>query len=139
MSMYTEFHFNVELKQEGQPWIVRKTLEFMLADLSGKADLNFIPPEHPLFETPGWRYMLIRDSYYFDADTYSTLRWDGISKSYYLCIRCNLKNYGQEIQKFIDWIMPYIDAPDGEFLGFYRYEESQDPTLVHCTENREVV
>ena len=71
------------------------------------------------------------DSYYFDADTHSTLRFDDISDSYRLCIRCNLKNYSDEIQKFIDWIIPFLDKYEGEFLGFYRYEETEVPTLVY--------
>lgn len=75
--------------------------------------------------------MLRCDSYYFDADTHSTLRFDDISDSYYLCIRTNLKNYGQEIRHFVDWIMPYLDKFEGEFLGFSRYEETEEPTLIY--------
>lgn len=132
MGMYTEFHFNVELKNTGPFHMqVVKTLEFMLAGLSEKRDLKFTAPDHPLFRTDRWHSMLLGDSYYFDADTHSTLRWDSISKSRVLCIRCNLKNYDQEIQKFIDWIKPHVEGHEGSFLGFYRYEESDDPTLVH--------
>lgn len=130
MGMYTEFHFNVKLKTNVDSKILA-TLEFMLSGLSNKCDLSFKTPDHELFETDRWRYMLRCNSYYFPADTHSTLRHDDIRKNYHLCIRCNLKNYSGEIEKFIDWIKPHIDAFDGDFLGFSRYEETDDPTLIH--------
>lgn len=82
-------------------------------------------------------FMLCMDSYYFDADTISTLRFDDIGNSFYLCIRTNLKNYDSEIEHFIDWIMPYLDKYEtGQFLGFYRYEEDEQPTLIFYKEEK---
>ena len=127
MGMYTELHFNAELKQD-TPEEVIAILDGMV---SAKEHTSGTLPSHPLFDTPRWEYMLRCDSYYFDADTHSTLRYDDITKSYYLCIRCNLKNYDGEIEKFIDWIKPYCDKYPGDFLGFYRYEETETPTLVY--------
>jgi len=75
--------------------------------------------------------MLNCGSYYFDADTISTIRKDDITQQWTLCIRCNLKNYDDEIEKFLDWIHPYLDKQEGDFLGFYRYEETEQPTLIH--------
>lgn len=89
-------------------------------------------PDHPLFDTERWGTMLQCDSYYFVADTYSTFRFDDIGQSWYLCVRCNLKNYDNEIEKFVDWIMPYIDAREGDFLGFSRYETTETPTLIYA-------
>ena len=45
----------------------------------------------------------------------------------------NLKNYGGEINKFLLWIAPYLHtgADYKEFLGFTRYEEDDDPTLIY--------
>jgi hypothetical protein len=88
-------------------------------------------PNHPLFDTDRWRWMLLCDSYYFSADTISTLRKENLGRDYYyLCIRCNLKNYDNEIKKFVDWIDPYINKQSGDFLGFSRYEESEDPNII---------
>ena len=78
--------------------------------------------------------MLNSDSYYFAADTHSTLRYDNIGQCYYLCIRCNLKNYSNEIEKFVDWVMPYIRAYEEDFLGFSRYENTEQPTLIYMKE-----
>lgn len=125
MGMYTEFHFNVELKKD-VPQEVVEVLKFMLGDIVVEPKL----PTHPLFETDRWRVMLGMDSYCFHADTHSTLRLEDIGNCYYLCIRCNLKNYNDEIEKFISWITPYLEQFPGDFLGFSRYEETEQPTLI---------
>lgn len=127
--MFTEFHFNVELVQN-TPSEVINILKFMISEDRSKDESLLELPDHPLFETDRWRWMLLCDSYYFSADTYSTLRKDDIANAYFLCIRCNLKNYNKEIEKFVDWIDSYVYKESGGFLGFSRYQESQDPTLI---------
>lgn len=126
MGMYTELHFNAELRKDTPPAVI-EVLQFML---SGEGQEAFTPPEHSLFKTSRWPVMLRMDSYYFAADTHSTLRLDDIAGQYALCIRCNLKNYDGEIEAFVDWIDPYVDAFEGAFLGFSRYEETEDPVLI---------
>jgi len=106
-----------------------------LLDKMCKGDVIHEPlPNHPLFCTDRWSWMLISDSYYFDGDTRSTLRFDKIANQYYLNIQCNLKNYNREIEKFIDWIMPYIDNKPGSFLGYMRSELRNEPTLIYVKE-----
>lgn len=127
MGMYTEFHFNVELKKD-VPKEVVDALNIMLHSDKGRHD-NL--PDHSLFQTDRWWCMLRMDSYYFNADTHSTLRFDNISNAYILCIRCNVKNYNSEIEKFVDWIKPHLADFKGDFLGFSRYEEIETPTLIY--------
>lgn len=129
MGMYTELHFNVELRTDTPPAVIN-ILRFMVDG----SPVHPKTPDHPLFESERWEWMLQSDSYYFNADTASTLRWDDIAQSHFLCLRFNVKNYDGEIEHFLDWIMPYVDAFDGDFLGFSRYEESQEPTLIHYRE-----
>lgn len=130
MGMYAELHFNSELKKN-IPQNVLETLQYMIDHENEPKDL----PEHELFKCDRWTMLFTCDSYYFDADTHSTLRFDEISNAYYLCIRANLKNYDSEIEKFIDWIMPYLEKFEGDFLGFYRYEENEQPTLIYKKAN----
>lgn len=125
MGMYTELHFNAELKQDTPKEIIN-----ILQTMLGKKEKPEMFPKHAFFQTARWSFMLQCDSYYFDAATYSILKYDKISKSYYLCIRCNFKNYDDEIEKFISWIKPYLAKDEDEFLGFYRYEETEQPTLI---------
>lgn len=127
MGMYTEFHYNTELKRN-VPDSVIEILRYMLGENKIKPKLH----KHDLFGDTRWESMLQSDSYYFSADTHSTLRYDSVSESYCLCVRCNLKNYKNEIALFTDWIRPYIDKYKGEFLGFSRYEESETPELIYA-------
>ncbi len=126
MGMYTELHFNAELPED-TPSEVIAILQYMTGDDSYK---DSPLPEHELFGCHRWRFMLQMDSYYFKADTHSTFRHDNNGRCYYLCVRCNLKNYSCEIESFIDWIDPYLVAYEGDFLGFSRYEETEQPTLI---------
>lgn len=128
MGMYTELHFNSELNKDTPPEVI-EVLQYMMGQMAVQpAPL----PAADLFTTERWTFMLRCDSYYFDADTHSTLRFDDISKQFYLCVRCNVKNYDDEIKHFIAWVMPYLDKQPGDFLGFYRYEENETPTLIHA-------
>lgn len=51
-------------------------------------------------------------------------------------IRANLKNYDNEIDKFLHWLAPYIDTEG--FIGYTRYEEYDDPTLIYI-DDRDVI
>ena len=128
MGMYTELVMAIELKQNVSA-NVYEILQYMVGDS------EFEPielPNHPLFKTNRWHFMLNSDSYYFDGITKSILKEDNLfpdHPSYYLTIRCNLKNYNEEIEKFIDWITPYSDTKG--FVGYKRYEEDEEPTLLY--------
>jgi len=139
MGMYTEFHFNVELSKTVPDFVIN-LLNFMIeGDFTKqketlKKELEDRCVWANLFNTDRWATMLRTDSGYFGADTHSTLRFDETAHKYYLCVRCNVKNYDNEIGEFIDWIMPYVDKYNDEFLGFYRYEEDREPTLIFKNE-----
>ncbi|MFS0657480.1 hypothetical protein AB1L07_02480 [Niallia alba] len=135
MGMYTELVCAFELKGD-TPKQVLRTLCYMTGDENEEIlDLYGIPT-HPLFlDGNRWRFMLQCDSYYFDGETNSKLTTDLLipeKPSYYLTVRCNLKNYNDEIEKFIDWLKPHI-ATDHEhqFIGYKRYETDNEPTLIY--------
>lgn len=123
MGMYTELVLGVELKSDP---VVIDTLKLML-DCNIKDKVVTI--DHPLFSTSRWRSMLRCDSYYFDGQTDSKLVYDEPNEIYFLNVRCNLKNYDNEIELFLDWLCPYIETEG--FLGYSRYEEADDPTLIY--------
>ena len=131
MGMYTEFHLNVELKKD-TPKEVIDVLSYMASTIYPK-EVEPPTPKHVLFteDESRWRYMMWCDSYYFPMNVQSEFSFDDITNTYFLSVRCNLKNYTQEIQKFVDWLTPYIDEREGVFIGFMRYEEDDDPTLLY--------
>ena len=129
MGMYTELHFN-SLLVKAVPADVVEILRYMVGD-SGQSPERLT--NHPLFKPDTrWGHMLQCSSYYFDLDVASSMRLDDIDHQWRLCIRCNFKNYGGEIAKFLDWVSPYLDKDEGNFLGFFRYEETEEPTLIYA-------
>ncbi len=75
--------------------------------------------------------MLQSDSYYFDGKTHSEIVNDTLVGGHYVTIRCNLKNYDNEIENFIEWISPFIYKKDENyFIGYKRYEEDKEPELI---------
>ncbi len=130
MGMYTELVCAFKLKQE-TPKDIIDILRFMARheDIE-EYELNI--PDDEFFKCARWKWLFTSDSYYFSGDTHSTVRYDDISKSYYVTIRSNLKNYDDEIHKFLKWIKPYISYSD-EFIGYSRYEECSDPELIYVS------
>lgn len=128
MGMYTELHYNARLKRDVPPDVL-----LLLRSMCGEEGIALPSlPAHPLFTAERWKWMLCCDSAYFSAETHSEVHRDEIGKRYVLCVRCNLKNYSEEIEHFVDWIGPYIDERPGNFLGFERYEETEIPTLIYA-------
>jgi len=131
--MYTQLHLAVELKKD-TPKEVIEMLEWLID--KRKEGEQPQTPNHSFFGCERWKWMFWMDSYYFNAPSHSIFKYDDISKQYILFIQSNLKNYNSEIEWFLDWIMPYVDALEGEFLGYHRYEEELKPTLIYYKESQ---
>lgn len=124
MGMYTELNIGVSLRSD-TPSNVVDILRYMLGD-----DIdNVETTDHPLFSTHRWAMMLRCDSYYFDGRTDSSMVRDDVDHEYKLNVRCNFKNYNNEIVLFMDFIHPYLETEG--FLGYERYEEEADPVLIY--------
>lgn len=124
MGMYTEIFFRAELVRdvpEDVVAILKCMQEFWDPEPEGL-------PDHPLFECSRWKYLGCSDSSYFPIAK-SSMEQDSYSGQWRVMILSNLKNYSGEIGKFFDWIDPYVDGPEGSFLGYSLYEEDDVPTL----------
>ena len=124
MGMYTEINVCFDLLKDTPKDIVE-----ILHCLIEGTDTPSILPEHKFFKCDRWGMVACCDSYYFDGSTNSKMVFDDISKTWKINIRANLKNYDSEIEEFLDWLEPYIGT-DG-FIGYMRYEEWEDPTLIY--------
>ncbi len=132
MGYYTEFHFNCELKTD-TPNEVIQLLKDMCSTFMSEEEAISTPnlPDHPLFYTTERWWMMLRGWGGFAAPVRSEVtKPDGLNAGT-LSIRCHFKNYDDEIEKFLDWVDPYLKAYSGEFLGFYRGEDTDEPTLVY--------
>ncbi len=127
MGTYTELVLAIKIKTTDTTYI--DILNFMINDKEAEIKSN-----HPLFSTQRWVSMLQSDSYYFDGTSHSEFFYDKIPHSWFLTVRCNLKNYDGEINKFLDWIKP-VSSTFG-FVGYTRHEEQESPTLIYFDENQ---
>lgn len=122
MGMYTELNLGMKIYPDEE---VLKKLKFMLNESEEDVEID-----DPFFKDDiNWKWMLIDSSYYFDGQSDSKLIYDDIIKYYFLNVRCNFKNYHNEIKLFLEWLCPYI-VTEG-FLGYMWYEENDAPTLIY--------
>jgi hypothetical protein len=131
MGMYTEIVVNTMLENLSEE--ATAVLDYMAGNDVEPETL----PARPLFSTGRWAILFSCSSYYFVPESHCTFRYDDIAKAHLLMVRADLKNYDQEIQKFFDWIDPYVEGFGGEFIGYYRHENDREPTLVYKKEKSE--
>lgn len=125
MGMYTELVAAFSIPHLSD--VKLSIIKYMLHETSEIPNNEYL--QHSLFKTDRWPNMLKSDSYYFPGQTSSFLMYDEISKEHYLTVRFNLKNYCGEIKKFLNWIWEIAD--DRGFVGYTRYEEAENPTLIY--------
>lgn len=129
MGMYTELAIGVEFKKDTPPRVIA-VLEWMVTNHDHEVCEIPLAIDHLLFKTDRWAWMLRNGgSYYFDAKPCLVWKLDEITKSYFLTVWRNIKNYTFEWENFLDFIAPYL-ATEG-FIGHYRYEECENPTLIY--------
>lgn len=128
MGMYTELYLSCSLRAD-MPNRVLNVLEHLFCDepLSG-AEL----PNHPFFATDRWTHIGNSSSYYFVPAVVKHFERNSIGTEYCLIFRCDLKNYDDEIVKFLSWLFPYLDNDITSYrhIGHFRYEENLVPTLI---------
>ncbi len=89
-------------------------------------DYQLTLPDHDLFKCPRWKDIGRMSSFSFLPIPVTTMdeqiRGEGI---YNLFLRCDLKNYDDEIELFIDWIKPYMK----KCYGWIWCEEDEAPKI----------
>lgn len=130
MSMYTEIYVKAVLKEDVNINVI-DVLKYMLGMDNIELE-DLILPNHSLFTTNNWHYMLRSGSYYHVPYVVSLFEYNNISENYYLVVRSDFKNYQGEVEKFFDWITPYVEKDgDKTFIGYSLYEEDYEPTLYY--------
>jgi hypothetical protein len=129
MGMYTEIYVNVDLKKDTPDEII-EVLKVMCDMVDSDSKVLEPYPDR-------WGSMFYSGSCYTPDTHCRSLTYEGITQRWSLLGKGDIKNYGQEIQKFFEWIMPYVDGYPGEFIGYSRYEEDQKPTLVFLPDDED--
>ena len=121
MGMYTEIYVNVDLKEDTPDEVINVIRDVCEGRTSeGKPDR--------------WCQLGYSMSYYTPNTSCSNLTLDKISGRYSLLLKGDIKNYEGEIEQFFDFIEPHVD--DEEFMGYLRYEEDREPTLIYKGETK---
>jgi len=130
MGMYTELYIACEMKPD-----LPKDVEEVLLYLFGDGDKPETLPDHEFFKTFRWSLIGTGSSYYFIPFAVSNIQMAGFTEpSYYITSRSDIKNYEKEIQKFLDWLRPYIRGSSCDHIGHIRFEEDLTPTLLYKEE-----
>ena len=131
MGMYTKLSVDVRFL-ENLPEEVVAALDIM----SGNNDyISQTLPQHDLFKSPRWDFMLLCSSYYHTPFSLTKFHKDEISQRYYLTSSSDFKNYNDEIDLFFDFIAPYVQEG---FVGYSQYEGAEHPTLHYVIDGKHV-
>ena len=132
MGMYTELVLAIELKPEPPPEVLR-ILQMLVGsrarDGFGRFAQERLFPNHPFFSCGHWRLVLQGSSAYFPGQESRNLLYEPEWQLWTLTSRSSLKNYDKEIEKFWNWLSPFVETEG--FCGYYRYEEDREPTLLY--------
>ena len=128
MGMYTEFVFGCSIKVDAP----QEVISILRGLMWSGDDIPQTTPCHDFFKCARWKYIATSSSAYFGFSE-SNSCFKNTSCGMVLSIRSSIKNYDGEIEKFVDWIMPYVESGSGQddFLGYKLYEESEIPILFY--------
>lgn len=124
MGMYTELIFEgTTMKNISKHDLAY--LEYFFADVT-EMHLPYEKPNHPFFKTPRWNLIGLGSSYYHLPMPVRRMFQDQVTDGYHVFLRCDLKNYDDEIQLFINWIKPLMQR----YRGWTWYEEDEEPQVI---------
>lgn len=133
MGMYTELIISCRLKQN-TPIEVIETLQWMCLPLPRPEPK---PASYPFGSGEDNRISIMFrcSSAYFPFTMEPKFTKDAFDQ-YTLITRSNIKNYSNEIERFLDWLKPYIESGSGirNFYAIVCYEEQAEPTIYYLDE-----
>ena len=125
MGMYTELVLKCQIKEDA-PADVKSVIAHMFCGDDAPEKL----PDHPFFGLTRWNFIGSCSSFYHHPEVVNSCSKFYYTESQYIFSRSDIKNYDGEIESFIDWLKPYVDAPEGQCIGWSWHEEEQQPTLI---------
>ena len=129
MGMYTELIFGATLKEK-TPTYVTQALDCVIND---NVDDNALSDEAKQFiDEYSLSKLIWCTSYYFGGHTSKpSCVFDKIANRWCISFRANCKNYKGEIEKFVEFIKPYVEYGSGltNIFAIVQYEEDDYPTL----------
>lgn len=128
MGMYTEFYFRANITDEPATELA-PIVDWLDENINGELWFENPFDRHPFFALPRWSSVFIGGGAVYQESRKPIFRRrseTGEPRRNQLVIASSLKDYGDEIAQFIDWIAPHLDMHYGDFLGYSLYEDSTD-------------
>ena len=128
MGMYTELIFGATLKEK-TPTYVTQALDWVIND---NVDGKLSDEAKQFIEEYSLSKLIWCTSYYFGAHSNKpSCVFDKTANRWCISFRANCKNYKGEIEKFIEFIKPYVEYGSGltNIFAIVQYEEDDYPTL----------
>jgi hypothetical protein len=124
MGMYTEFYFRANVKDgPAADWLDDQINgEKWFADQPQHTHLI-----HEWFNSPRWSHVFIGGGAVYQESRKPVFRRKTGGTGPYdnqLVLASSLKNYGSDVESFVDWITPHLKMSGGDFLGYSLYEDS---------------
>ena len=125
---YTELIFGATLKED-TPIEVIETLRYFIGDIEKPKTLAFEESRNPLKG----------GSFYFGVSTSVSKMWlETMTKQWIVSTRSNLKNRDNNIEKFLEWVKPYIERGSGDKGVFaFTISENQAEPNIHYLDDEE--
>jgi hypothetical protein len=134
MGMYSELIFGAKLKEDTPDQVIN-ALKYMIGELEEK------PSDFPL---PDGRceWLLRSGSEYFPVNRPESSMWCDsgfFGETYHISTRSNIKNYGFEIDTFLEWIEPYIAGGSGNrgMFAIVIEEDASEPDIYYLDDYRD--
>ena len=125
MGMYTELVLKCEVRGDA-PDLVKQVVRHLFNNEDAPAEL----PDHEFFSCHRWEWIGSGASGCHHAVAVNSIYKHDFSEGIEVFSRSDLKDYDDEISKFIDWIAPYLPASGETCIGWKWYEEDEKPTLI---------
>ena len=129
MGTYTELILKVNFKKD---WLSAKELEifeYLFASDCGDA-IPLSLPNHSFFQLPFWDRISHAGSFYHHPRAVISYLHE-VCDTIYLFMRIDCKNYNQQIETFLDWIVPLTSETHNRCIGWRWVDELQEPLILY--------
>lgn len=131
MGMYTEIIFGAELKRDTP----KNIIDIIQKLVDGNEEEVEEIINHPFFFDERIWFMNSAGAYFIDPYP-PRFTYNEYTKSWTLHFRTSIKNYSGTINKFLDWIKPYISYGSGtnNFYAIVTNEQEKEPKIYYLIE-----
>lgn len=120
MGMYTEFYFRANIKNG-------PVADWLDQQINNDGNFETAYDGNPFFMSNRWAHVFIGEGAVYQESRRPIFRRKaayGEPCDNQLVIASSLKDYGSEIESFVEWITPHLEMGEGDFLGYELYEDT---------------